>query len=105
MKGTQTRTKRRSATARFKISKFVVFFICGFAITLFGDDYDHGSILLGGETDQNTHHKYNQGVANETNDEDDGKGNGDDIEGQDPYHHLHGNSSSYAHNSFWQFFF
>ena len=79
MKGTQTRTKRRSATARFKISKFVVFFICGFAITLFGDDYDHGSILLGG--DQNTHHKYNQGVANETNDEDDGKGNGDDIEG------------------------
>ena len=49
MKGTQTRTKRRSATARFKISKFVVFFICGFAITLFGDDHDHGSMLLGGE--------------------------------------------------------
>ena len=53
-------------------------------------------MLLGGETDQNTHHKYNQGVANETNDEDDGKGNGDDIERQDPDHHLHGNSSSYA---------
>lgn len=33
MKGTQTRTKRRSATARFKINRFVVFFICGFAIT------------------------------------------------------------------------
>ena len=47
----------------------------------------HGSILLGGETDQNTHHKYNQGVANETNDEDDGKGNGDNIEAVS-YTHL-----------------
>ena len=33
VKGTQTRTKRRSATARFRISRFVVFFIWGFAIT------------------------------------------------------------------------
>ena len=36
-----------------------------------------------------SHHKYDKGVANKANEEYDGKGDGNDVEGQDANHHLH----------------
>ena len=41
-----------------------------------------------GNHDDITHHKYDKGVADKTNEEDDGKRNGNHIESQDTYHHL-----------------
>ena len=35
-----------------------------------------------------SHHKYDKGVANKANEEYDGKGDGNDVEGQDANHHL-----------------
>ena len=36
-----------------------------------------------------SHHKYDKGVANKANEEYDGKGDGNDVEGQNADHHLH----------------
>ena len=35
-----------------------------------------------------SHHKYDKGVANKADEEYDGKGDGNDVEGQDANHHL-----------------
>ena len=55
-------------------------------------DLLHLQVLHADDNDDNyiiTHHKYNKGVANKTNEEDDCKRNGNHKEGQDTYHHLH----------------